>query len=211
MPIAIVYRVYLAKHHITLDYYDDCWIPHTMPQWPQVISDHAQTLPHIPYRHLIPAPVDWTSVSVCLYKDPCIICQKGLPSTAMTLVACGSNLRSVVRSSTHPCPGNWEAIGRAVVYNARAAHPFTAGIKCQHCRWLVFVLSVEVVCINGSRMKLMYSKAFEFLMTWIVNLFVLRVPLESIIWKLNNKIAYVELEILSGRELSANWMPGHSM
>ena len=26
------------------------------------------------------------------------------------------------------------AIGRAVVYYARAAHAFSAGIKCQHCR-----------------------------------------------------------------------------
>ena len=27
------------------------------------------------------------------------------------------------------------AIGRAVVYYARAAHIFSAGIKCRHCTW----------------------------------------------------------------------------
>ena len=34
----------------------------------------------------------------------------------------------------HICPGNWMAIGHAVVYYARAAHAFNAGIKWQHCR-----------------------------------------------------------------------------
>ena len=52
----------------------------------------------------------------------------------MTHVAYGSELRSVVRSSMHPCPGNWVAIWCAVVYYARAARLFTAGIKCQHCK-----------------------------------------------------------------------------
>ena len=42
-------------------------------------------------------------------------------------------LRSVVTSSMHPCPVNGVAIGRAVVYHARAAHAFSAGIKCRHC------------------------------------------------------------------------------
>ena len=31
-------------------------------------------------------------------------------------------------------PGNWVAIKRAVVYCAQAAHAFSAGIKCRHCR-----------------------------------------------------------------------------
>ena len=48
--------------------------------------------------------------------------------------ACESTLRSVVRSSMHPYPGNWVAIRRAVVYYAWAAHEFSAGIKCRHCR-----------------------------------------------------------------------------
>ena len=39
---------------------------------------------------------------------------KNKPSTSMTQVACESNLRSVIRSSMHPCRGNWVAIRRAV-------------------------------------------------------------------------------------------------
>ena len=35
----------------------------------------------------------------------------------------------------HPCTGDRVAIGRAVVYYARAAHAFSAGIKCRHCRY----------------------------------------------------------------------------
>ena len=31
-------------------------------------------------------------------------------------------------------PGNRLAIGRAVLYYARATHAFNAGIKCRHCR-----------------------------------------------------------------------------
>ena len=56
-------------------------------------------LPGIQYRHLIPAPVDWTSVSAWLYKHPWITCQKR-PNTSMTHVAGGSMLqvRSVVTS-----------------------------------------------------------------------------------------------------------------
>ena len=48
----------------------------------------------------------------------------------MTHEACESKLRSVVRSSMHPYPGNWVAIWRAVVYYACAARSFSAGIKC---------------------------------------------------------------------------------
>ena len=33
----------------------------------------------------------------------------------------------------HPCPGNWVAIGHAVVFFPRAAHALSAGIKCRHC------------------------------------------------------------------------------
>ena len=33
----------------------------------------------------------------------------------------------------YPYPGNQMAIRRAVVYFARAAHAFSAGIKCRHC------------------------------------------------------------------------------
>ena len=56
-------------------------------------------------------------------------------NASTTYVACKSKLRSVVRSSMHPCLGNWVAIGRAVVYYARAAHTlqeFNAGtvVEC---------------------------------------------------------------------------------
>ena len=33
----------------------------------------------------------------------------------------------------HPYPREWFADGRAVVYYARVAHAFSAGIKCRHC------------------------------------------------------------------------------
>ena len=33
----------------------------------------------------------------------------------------------------HLCPENWKAIGRAVVYYARASHAFSAGIEWRHC------------------------------------------------------------------------------
>ena len=46
-------------------------------------------------------------------------------------VACELKLLSVVRSSMHTYPGNWVAIGRAVVYCARSVQAFSAGIKCQ--------------------------------------------------------------------------------
>ena len=48
----------------------------------------------------------------------------------MTHVVSESKLRLVVRSSMHPCPGNWVA----VVYFAQAIHAFSAGIKCRHCK-----------------------------------------------------------------------------
>ena len=50
----------------------------------------------------------------------------------MTHVACEPKLRSVAGLSIHPFPGNWVTTGHAVVYFARAAHAFNAGIKCQY-------------------------------------------------------------------------------
>ena len=91
------------------------------------------TYNNIQNRHLIPATVDRTSASAWLYKTPWIACPKNKLSTSMTHVAGESELRSVVRSSMLPCPGNWVAIRPAVVYHARAAQAFSAGIKCQHC------------------------------------------------------------------------------
>ena len=54
----------------------------------------------------------------------------------MTHIACESvKLRSVVKSFVHPCPENSVAIGRAVMYYALAAHAFSVGIKCWHCKY----------------------------------------------------------------------------
>ena len=54
----------------------------------------------------------------------------------MTRVTCISKIHSFVRSSLHQGLGKWLAIGDAVVYYARAAHGFSAGIECRHsiCR-----------------------------------------------------------------------------
>ena len=35
---------------------------------------------------------------------------------------------------SYPCPGNLAAIARAVVFYARAARAFNAGIKRRHCK-----------------------------------------------------------------------------
>ena len=43
-----------------------------------------------------------------------------------------------------PCPGNWVAIGRAVVYHARAAQAFSAGIKCRHCTCILTRLQLDL-------------------------------------------------------------------
>ena len=60
----------------------------------------ALSSPDIQYRYLIPSPVDRTSASAWLYKNPWIISQRNKPSTSMTHVACESMLRSFVRSGT---------------------------------------------------------------------------------------------------------------
>ena len=59
------------------------------------------------------------------------------PNTPMTYVASESKLLSVVRSSMHPCLGNWVAIGRVVVYYAQASQAFSAGIKWRHCMRII--------------------------------------------------------------------------
>ena len=67
----------------------------------------------------------------------------------MTHEAFESNLRSVVRSSMHPYPGNWVAIGRAVVYYAWTAREFSAGIKCQHCSTVELVVNILNAVYKG--------------------------------------------------------------
>ena len=89
------------------------------------------------YRHFSLAPIDRTSANVWLYKHLWLAYHKHKSSTSITYVACESMLRSVVRSSMHPCQGNWVAIGRAVIYYAWAAQALRAGIKCRHSRFIV--------------------------------------------------------------------------
>ena len=66
-------------------------------------------------------------------QTPIANMSKNKPSTSMTHVACESKLRPVARSSVQPCLGNWVAIRCAVLYYARSAHAYSAGIKCRHC------------------------------------------------------------------------------
>ena len=63
----------------------------------------------------------------------CLVVQKPMdnmsknkPSTSITHVDCELKLHPVVRSSMHPCPGNWVAIRRVVMYNVWAAQAFSA-------------------------------------------------------------------------------------
>ena len=84
----------------------------------------------------------WPDVCHCLVvQTPKDDMSKNKPSTSMDHLACESKLRSVVRSSMHPCPGIWVEIGRAVVYYARAARAFSAGIKCRHCTLSIIILN----------------------------------------------------------------------
>ena len=73
-------------------------------------------------------------VCQCLVaQSPMDSMSKTKTSISMTHVACRSKLRPIVRSSVHPRPGNRVAIRSTVVYYSRAAHAFSAGIKCRHC------------------------------------------------------------------------------
>ena len=66
-----------------------------------------------------------------------------MQSTLMIHVACESKLTSVVRSSKHLCQRNRVAIGHAVVYWARAAKVFSAGIKCKDCIYSLLLIIHE--------------------------------------------------------------------
>ena len=90
--------------------------------------------------YIIPIVQTYTSCTSRPDVCQCLVVQtpmhnmsRNIPTTSMTHVACESKLRLVVMSSMHPCPGNWVAIGHAVVYHDRAAHAFSSGIKCRHC------------------------------------------------------------------------------
>ena len=113
-------------------------------------------MPHAQYRHLIPAPVTWKSASAWLYKHPWIK-SKNKSRRSMTHIACESKLHSVVRSSMHPCSGNWVAIGHMIVYFARAGHTFSVGIRCRHCT----LTSTCYIC--SSKKMQMINSFFVFL------------------------------------------------
>ena len=65
-------------------------------------------------------------------------------STPVTHVAYELKLRSVVRSSMHPCPRYWLGIGRAVMHHAWATHTFSAGIKCRHSTYAQVLFAWDV-------------------------------------------------------------------
>ena len=123
------------KFNVLLQHY---WLPRRYRVMMRValvsacMIDNSESIT-VQYRYLIPAPVDRTSASAWLYTHQWIICQNNNPNTSMTHVACESILRSVARSSMHLWPANWVAIGRAVVYYARASQEFSLGMKCWHC------------------------------------------------------------------------------
>ena len=58
----------------------------------------------------------------------------------------------------HACSGNWEAIGRSVVYYAQASRAFSTGIKCRHC---IYFLSPAVLCISMLMLYLFYMFIFS--------------------------------------------------
>ena len=55
----------------------------------------------------------------------------------------------------HPYPGNWVAIGRAVVYCARSAQALSAGIKCQHCSILPSPLAHSLLILIPTRIPIL--------------------------------------------------------
>ena len=55
----------------------------------------------------------------------------------------------------HSYPRNLMIIGRAVMYYARSAHAFSAGIKCQHCTY-PFVSSSRIRCRENYRAAASY-------------------------------------------------------
>ena len=99
-------------------------------------SKFDQKYSYLQYRHLISAPIDRMSASARLYKHPWITTWQKIRQTHQwhTLLA----NQSYIQLWVHPCPGNWVAIRRAVVYYAQAVHAFSAGSVCQH--WIMFHL-----------------------------------------------------------------------
>ena len=113
--------------------------------------------------HLIRAQVDRTSASAWLYRlvvqhiVPSDNMSKNKPNTSMTHVAYDLKLRSVVRSSMHPCQHNWFAVGRAVVFYVQAAHAFSAGITRWHVSTYIALIYLHVASLA------VYTKTYNIL------------------------------------------------
>ena len=65
----------------------------------------------------------------------CMVVQTSRNNKKSQVLCCPAELANqiYVQLGDHPCPGNWSAIGHAVVYYARDAHAFSAGNNCRHC------------------------------------------------------------------------------
>ena len=75
------------------------------------------------YRHLIPAPVDRTSGSDWLYKQPWLTCQENKPSTSMAHIACTSKLRSAkVIHASMPRKNWWKSDVRSCILPGLPTH-----------------------------------------------------------------------------------------
>ena len=69
----------------------------------------------------------------------------------------------------YPCPGNWVAIGHAVVYYARVAQAFSAGIKFRHC--MLSICNQEIDSMQHMFQNCEVSKAlWAEVNNWIVEL-----------------------------------------
>ena len=62
------------------------------------------------------------------------------------------------------------AIGRAVVYSARAAHAFSAGIKCRHCmlQSKCYPLHLSHYPITTIHSLMMPATAYSVLKSWLI-------------------------------------------
>ena len=60
----------------------------------------------------------------------------------------------------HSYPRNLVIIRRAVVYYARSAHAFSAGIKCQHCTRTFGTVGYRVISANWAGFAIAYVLAY---------------------------------------------------
>ena len=83
----------------------------------------------------------------------------------MTYATCESKLRSVVRSGTYGAIHAQEtrSIGHAVVNYARAAHVFSARIKCRHCIY-IYIYTYDITLVDRALDCIPFSQ------TWVVDL-----------------------------------------